>query len=190
LPYRIPAGNPYAASAACPDGNGSQPCAEIYAYGFRNPWRWSFDRATGDLWVADVGQSAVEEVDRVVAGGNYGWRCFEGTQPFNPDCGPEAGTSLAPVAEYTHAAGRAITGGFVYRGTAFPALVAHYLFADFGSGLLWQLPVDAQPTVRVQASDAVDTGLAISSFAESADGEVYVLDYGGGAMYRVVDSGS
>jgi len=184
-PYRIPTGNPYAGNAPCVDGEGAQPCPEIYAFGFRNPWRWSFDRATAELWVADVGQSAREEVDRVVAGGNYGWRCFEGTLVYNTDCGSNAGSSLPPVLEYARDAGHAITGGYVYRGTAIAALAGRYVFADFVSGRLWHVPGDVAPTRVVQAADAVQSQLAIVSFAEAADGELYVLDYGG-ALYRIV----
>jgi glucose/arabinose dehydrogenase len=184
-PYRVPPDNPYAGNATCAEGGGAQPCPEIHAYGFRNPWRWSFDRATGELWVADVGQSAREEVDRVVAGGNYGWRCFEGTLVYNPVCGPNAGLSLPPVLEYARDAGQAITGGYVYRGTAIPPLVGRYVFGDFGSGRLWHEPRGVEPTPLVQAADGVNTGLRIVSFAEAIDGELYVLDYGG-ALYRIV----
>lgn len=184
-PYRIPAGNPYAGNAPCAEGEGAQPCPEIYAFGFRNPWRWSFDRATAELWVADVGQGAREEVDRVIAGGNYGWRCFEGTLVYNADCGPNAASSLPPVLEYARDAGHAITGGYVYRGTDIPGLAGRYVFADFVSGRLWHVPGDVAPTRVVQAAEAVQSGLAIASFAESTDGELYVLDYGG-ALYRIV----
>ena len=100
VPYAIPAGNPFAGNALCNGGTGAQNCPEIYAYGLRNPWRWSFDRGSGELWLADVGQGAIEEVDRVVAGGNYGWRCFEGTRSYNATCGPNAASSLPPVAQY------------------------------------------------------------------------------------------
>ncbi len=88
VPYRIPAGNPYLGNALCNTGDGTQSCPEIYAYGLRNPWRWSFDRGSGQLWLADVGQGTIEEVNRIVAGGNYGWRCFEGTRSYNSTCGP------------------------------------------------------------------------------------------------------
>jgi glucose/arabinose dehydrogenase len=186
VPYRIPAGNPYADNAACNDGAGDDPCPEIYAYGFRNPWRFSFDRATSELWVGDVGQAEREEADVVTAGGNYGWRCFEGTRAFNDDCGDNAGLSLPPVVEYDHAAGRSITGGYVYRGAAMPALQGRYVFGDFSTGRLWQVPSTVTPTRRVTAADAADTALGISSFAEDVDGELYLLDYFAGRMYRVV----
>ncbi|HEX6572329.1 MAG TPA: PQQ-dependent sugar dehydrogenase [Steroidobacteraceae bacterium] len=183
-PYGIPPGNPHATSAPCDDGEGTEPCPEIYAYGFRNPWRWSFDRATGELWVGDVGQAEREEVDRVVVDGNYGWRCFEGTLSFNPDCGPNADVALPPIVEYDHDAGRAITGGYVYRGSALPALRGEYVFGDFVSGRLWRIPHTATPTRVVAAPQGVATGLAIASFAEDVGGELYVVDYGG-ALHRV-----
>jgi glucose/arabinose dehydrogenase len=186
VPYRIPDGNPYADNPACNDGEGDEPCPEIYAYGFRNPWRFSFDRATTELWLADVGQGEREEVDVVTVGGNYGWRCFEGTRSFNSDCGPNAGVSLPPVVEYDHASGSSITGGYVYRGAALPTLQGRYVFGDFSTGRLWQVPRTVTPTRQVTAADATDTTLGISSFAEDLDGEVYVLDYLGGTMHRVV----
>jgi glucose/arabinose dehydrogenase len=185
VPYRIPAANPFAANEPCPQGVGVQPCPEVLAYGFRNPWRFSFDRISGELWVADVGQGEREEVDRVLAGGNYGWRCFEGTRTFASDCGPNAGSSLPPVAEYTHASGRSVTGGHVYRGAAFPVLQGRYVFGDFASGRLWHFAADQAPTLLLTAGDGDATGLAIASFAESAAGELYVVDYGG-FLHRVV----
>ena len=186
VPYRIPAGNPYAANATCEDGSGAEPCPEIYAYGFRNPWRWSFDRLTGELWAGDVGQGEREEVDRVTAGGNYGWRCFEGTRPFNADCGTNAGVSLPPLVEYDHGAGESITGGYVYRGSAFPALQGRYVFGDFITGRLWHVPRTVTPTRRVTATDATATELGISSFAEGVDGELLAVDYFTGTLHRVV----
>ena len=102
--YGIPSDNPYAANPLCSTGAGAQSCPEIYAYGFRNPWRWNFDRGSGDLWVADVGQESWEEVDRVVRGGNYGWRCREGVHPYNTNCGPAANL-IDPIAEYGHDVG-------------------------------------------------------------------------------------
>ncbi len=184
VPYRIPPGNPHAGNVPCNIGTGSQPCPEIFAFGFRNPWRWSFDRAAFDLWVGDVGQGAREEVDRVSAGGNYGWRCLEGTRTNNSDCGPNAGTSLAPVAEYDRAAGQSITGGYVYRGAAIAGLQGRYVFGDFISGRLWHIPGDQGPTRAVTSADGIATGLAIASFAEDTAGELYIVDYGG-ALHRL-----
>ena len=177
VPYRIPAGNPHAGNALCSTGSGAQDCPEIYAYGLRNPWRWSFDRGSGELWLADVGQNAVEEVNRVVAGGNYGWRCFEGTSTYNSNCGPNAAGSLPPVAQYSHSVGQSVTGGYVYRGTAIPGLVGRYVFGDFVSGRIWHIARDTAPTLTVAAG--FDSNLSIASFGQGADGELYVVNYGG-----------
>ena len=184
VPYRIPPANPHAGNTPCNVGTGAQPCPEIFAFGFRNPWRWSFDRTDHGLWVGDVGQGAREEVDRVVEGGNYGWRCLEGTQTYNSDCGPNASTSLAPVAEYGRAAGQSITGGYVYRGSAIAGLQGRYVFGDFITGRLWHIAADQGPTRVMTADDGSATGLAIASFAEDATGELYIVDYGG-TLHRV-----
>ena len=178
-PYRIPAGNAFTGGAVCNNDTGAftQSCPEIYAYGFRNPWRWSFDRGSGELWVGDVGQGSWEELDRVVAGGNYGWRCREGAHAYNASCGTNSGSSVDPIAEYSHSQGVSITGGFVYRGTAVPALTGRYVFGDFGSGRIWHIARDTAPTLQVTAG--FDSGLSIASFAQGADGEVYVVNYAG-----------
>jgi uncharacterized repeat protein (TIGR03806 family) len=188
-PYAIPAGNPFAGQAVCNNDTGAftQNCPEIHAYGFRNPWRWSFDRDTGELWVADVGQNAWEEVNRVVAGGNYGWRCFEGNHEYNNACGANAGTSIAPVAEYGRNLGQAITGGYVYRGSAIPQLVGRYVFGDYSSGRIWQIASDTAPTLQV--TDGLDSGRNISSFGQGLDGELYAVDLGG-TLQKIVAAGS
>ncbi len=177
--YAIPATNPFASATLCNNDVGAftTNCPEIYAYGFRNPWRWSFDRVSNELWVGDVGQNAWEEVDRVVAGGNYGWRCREGAHAFNASCGANAGNSIDPVAEYSHAQGASITGGFVYRGAAIPALVGRFVFGDFASGRIWHVARDAAPTQ--QFTSGFDSGLNISSFAQDPAGEIYVVNYAG-----------
>ncbi len=177
--YAIPAGNPYAGNAVCNNDAGAfaQNCPEIFAYGFRNPWRWSFDRGTGELWVGDVGQGEWEEVDRVVAGGNYGWRCREGDHAYNASCGSNAATALPPVAEYSHSYGIAVTGGYVYRGNAIPELAGRYVFGDYGSGTMWQIARDTAPTLQV--TSGVSSGINISSFGEGRDGELYAVDLGG-----------
>jgi glucose/arabinose dehydrogenase len=151
VPYRIPAGNPYAGNALCNGGTGAQNCPEIFAYGLRNPWRWSFDRVSGELWLADVGQGTLEEVNRITVGGNYGWRCFEGTGSYNSTCGPNAASSIAPIAQYGRAVGQSVTGGYVYRGTALPALVGRYVFGDFVTGRIWHIARDTTPTLTVSA---------------------------------------
>jgi uncharacterized repeat protein (TIGR03806 family) len=184
--YEIPASNPYAGNALCPTvPRSSGACPEIYAVGFRNPWRWSFDRETGDMWLADVGQGALEEVNQVTRGGNYGWSCREGDHDFNPT-GPgcSGATLIDPVAQYDHTLGRAITGGYVYRGSQNTALTGKYLFADFVTGRIWAwLPERAsQPR---QPTQLLDTDLSISSFGEGHDGELYIIDYSG-PLYRIV----
>lgn len=186
--YRIPADNPFAASTALCHVNGSsaQNCPEIWAWGLRNPWRWSFDRQTGDLWLADVGEREFEEVNRVVRGGNYGWRCFEGTLNTGKACGTPVGPTLPPIAQYSHEFGQAVTGGYVYRGSAVPGLVGRYLFADFVSGRIWHIANDTAPTVTV--TEGLDSGLNISSFGEDQDGELYVVNMQGN-LHRITGSG-
>ena len=182
VPYGIPAGNPFAGNALCAvNGTGAQNCPEIFAYGLRNPWRWSFDRLTGQLWAADVGQNALEEVNRVVRNGNYGWRCFEGTRNTGLPCGTQP-NALPPVAQYGRETGVSVTGGFVYRGAAVAALAGRYVFGDFGSGRIFDIPESTQPTRTISGGFA--SGLNIASFAEGVDGELYVVDYGGG-IYRI-----
>ena len=183
VPYGVPSDNPFAANTQLcnANGTGTVNCPEIYAAGFRNPWRWSFDRDTDVLWVGDVGEGALEEIDRVIRGGNYGWRCFEGTRATGLPCGSEA-PLLPPVAEYGRTEGTAVTGGYVYRGLAIAALRGRYVFGDFGSGQLWHIAAETQPTLRMAAGFA--TGLNISSFAEDNAGELYIVDYGGG-LYRL-----
>jgi len=186
--YRIPADNPFAASTSLcgTTGSGPQNCPEIYAVGFRNPWRWSFDRQTDELWVGDVGQNAIEEVDRVVRGGNYGWRCFEGTRNTGLACGSPA-NPIPPVAEYGRSVGVTVTGGYVYRGQAFPGLVGRYIFADVGSARIFDIPSGTQPTLTV--TSGFNSGLSITSFGEANDGELYAVDYGGGGLYQITAAG-
>lgn len=180
--YRIPTDNPFPANPLCNlNGTGTQNCPEIFAWGFRNPWRWSFDRQSGQLWVGDVGQSAMEEVSRVAIGGNYGWRCFEGTRNTGFDCGTLP-NPLPPVAEYGRSVGTTVTGGYVYRGTASPALAGRYVFGDFGSGRIWHIAADAAPTQTM--TTGFDSSLNISSFGEGNDGEIYAIHYGG-TLHRI-----
>ena len=150
--------------------------------GLRNPWRWSFDRQSGQLWVGDVGQGAIEEVDRVELRGNYGWRCFEGTRDTGLACGSPPQTA-PPVAQYGRAAGSSVTGGYVYRGASFAALAGRYVFADFVSGRIFNIDAAAQPTLTLGTGFA--SSLNISSFGEGIDGELYVVHYGGD-LYRIV----
>jgi glucose/arabinose dehydrogenase len=179
-PYTIPPGAPYA------DEPGARP--ELWAIGLRNPWRISVDRATGDVWIGDVGQGDVEEIDVLpagVGGQNLGWNAMEGDRCYaTPDCVPGAFT--APVAVIPHAAGAcAIVGGYVYRGAAEPALQGAYLFSDTCSGDLWAL--EAASAVEVGSAPVVSLGRhdgAIVSFGEDDAGELYAVDHGG-AILRV-----
>ncbi len=200
-PYAIPTGNPYkfssgtTANAVCTNDTGAwtQNCPEIYAYGFRNPWRWSFDKSTGELWVGDVGQDAWEEVDKVVLGGNYGWRCYEGNHTYsnylaNNTCGPNAAAAIKPIAEYDHSHGNAITGGYVYRGSAIPALNGRYVFSDSGSGQLWNIARDTTPTLDM--GSGLDSGSNTVSFAQDPSGELYLVNIAGTLHRLVAGTGS
>jgi len=182
--YAIPASNPYASGGISPGAG----LPEIWAYGLRNPWRFSFDRATGDLYIGDVGQANWEEIDRQAAssrgGENYGWNAREGNHCYSSAC--EEVDAVAPLAEYSHDLGCSVSGGYVYRGSAQPALRGFYLFGDYCSGTIFTIPT----TGSVHTPKAVaSTGRQISSFGEAENGEVYLVDLGGGGLYRVlVDS--
>jgi uncharacterized repeat protein (TIGR03806 family) len=188
--YAVPASNPYFNAANSGDkclgkDRGVGACPEIYAWGLRNPWRYSFDRANGDLWLADVGQNAFEEVNRIVKGGNYGWRCREGAHDFasgsTPACAGAA--TIDPLIEYGPDEGQSIIGGYVYRGTQATTLVGRYLFGDFVSGRIWAwLP---ENTTARAPTLLLESGLNISSFAQGNDGELYVLDHTGGTLQRI-----
>ncbi len=176
-PYKAPDDNPFI------NGDGRQ---EVYAYGLRNPWRWGFDRTTGALWLADVGQNAWEEVNLIQKGGNYGWRCYEGTR-FNTSvdtssCPPKSAFTF-PIAQYDHREGTSITGGFVYRGNLMPTLNGIYLFGDFGSGTIWGLFPEATNLYR--RTVLLNTGLRIVSFGQNNEGELYVVDFNG-TLHRIV----
>jgi len=190
-PYAIPPDNPFAsAGAICdqrPHTNSSGNCPEIYAWGLRNPWRWSFDSATGDLWLGDVGQNAREEIDRVQLGANYGWNCREGSSAYN-GCPTPAANFTNPVHDYARTAGYSVTGGYVYHGQALPQLAGRYVFGDFGSGLIWQLvPNGAGGYTSQQLLDFNNDALA--SFGQGNDGELYVVDIAGGALHKLVPAG-
>jgi glucose/arabinose dehydrogenase len=186
-PYKIPASNPFAANALCNmDGTGAADCPEIFAWGFRNPWRWSFDSQGGQLWLGDVGSHSREEVDRVNLGGNYGWRCKEGTLDTSLTCGTPTTPLIAPIAEYDHTIGQAVTGGFVYHGAAIPALAGQYVFADYSSGFIWHIATDTQATRTMTAADGWDSNLNIASFAQDTDGELYVVDVRTAALYKII----
>jgi glucose/arabinose dehydrogenase len=183
--YSIPSGNPFAGNTPCGvSGTGTASCPEIFALGFRNPWRWSFDRSTGDLWVGDVGQNEREEVDLVVAGGNYGWRCFEGTRDTGLSCGT-ATNFLPPIADYGRDVGTTVTGGYVYRGARYPNLVGRYIFGDFGSKRIFNIANTTTPTANV--SGGLNSGIDMSSFAEGNDGELYVVGYHDGRLFHITN---
>lgn len=175
LAYAIPADNPFAGAS-----DGSR--AEIWAYGLRNPWRFSFDRHTGALFAADVGQNEIEEVNIIERGGNYGWNIMEGAVCYKPRRNCQSSGLRLPVSQYTHSQGFSITGGFVYRGHAIPALTGRYLFGDFGSGAIWSIRADTAQ--MAEPEHLLSTKLAISSFGEDATGEIYILDWRGG-IYRL-----
>ena len=180
--YRIPSSNPYV---------GRTGRDEIWARGLRNPWRWSFDRGTGALWIGDVGQNRYEEIDRSIKGShpagwakNYGWRVLEGRHCYNPSSGCSTSGKTPPIVEYSHTYGCSVTGGFVYRGADYPMLRGGYFFGDFCSGRIWTLSATSRyPGTRTQLAD---TNLAISSFGEDEAGELHVVDRGGGEVFKVV----
>jgi len=177
LPYGIPPDNPF---ANAPDSRG-----EIWAYGLRNPWHFSFDRATGDLYVADVGQDTYEEVDVVradAAGLNYGWPIMEGMHCYNTSSCDDSGLVL-PVAEYDHSQGCSITGGYVYRGEQYPQMKGVYLFGDYCSANIWGISQSSGTWQMAQVAQA--TGISLSSFGEGEDGELYLADMVGGVIYHI-----
>ncbi len=188
MPYAIPMDNPFYQDPPilCSLGVGSGDCPEIYAWGFRNPWRWSFDMLTGELWVADVGQNQWEEINRVMGGGNYGWRCREGMHDFDvTGMGCDAGGLIDPITEYGRNLGQSVTGGYVYRGAAIPELQGFYVYGDFVTGRIWAIPSTSQQ--GTVSEEILNTPFNISSFAQDNDGELYVIDYNGG-VHRIVDA--
>jgi glucose/arabinose dehydrogenase len=177
-PYAIPADNPW------PNG-GDEARPEIWAYGLRNPWRFSFDRSTGDLYIADVGQNAYEEIDFQPAGAsggpNYGWSTREGAHCFRAnEC--QSNDMIDPIAEYDHDQGCSVTGGYVYRGAAFTSLQGLYIFGDYCSGIIWSLQRDAAGAWELRK--ILESHLSISSFGEDEAGELYLVDLGGD-IYQV-----
>lgn len=182
--YTIPQDNPFVGNPDVLD--------EIWALGLRNPWRFSFDASTGDLWIADVGQNAIEEINMAPAGStggeNYGWRCYEGTDIFNDEDCLSADNYTFPVFEYNHSQGdRSITGGFVYRGEDFPALQGVYIFADFVSSRYFRL-VGEQDDYSSEIINTSGVGAGgPSTFGEDFRGELYSASYFNGAVFRIKD---
>lgn len=178
--YAIPADNPYVGIA------GED---EIWAVGVRNPWKFSFDRQTGDLWIADVGQNAIEEINKAAsteAGLNYGWRCYEGNSAYNTSgCGASSNYTF-PIAQYTHAStgGCSLTGGYVYRGSTYPALQNKYVFADYCNNKIGYIDVDGGPitwTANAFSGNVV-------SFGEDVNGELYWVGISNGVISKVIDT--
>ena len=178
VPYSIPADNPFA-------GNTDGFREEIYAYGLRNMWRFSFDRETGRLFGADVGQNAFEEVNEIVNGGNYGWdvkeafSCYEAPGPNEPACSDPI--HIDPLLAYPHSVGRSVTGGHVYRGSAVPQLTGRYIFGDFISGDIWATDLSADSPERTE----IDNQFGTAAFGEDENGEIYLGTFGG-EIYRLV----
>ncbi len=189
--YTIPPDNPFVATA---------PRDEIWALGLRNPWTYAFDALTGDLWIADVGQSALEEIDVQPAtstgGENYGWRLMEGTQCYNPASDCNDGSLTLPFYEYTHGGNPfrcSVSGGAVYRGERVPDLVGLYLFADYCSGQLWSLDRaggSAVATDRTAQLRPAGGFQGVVSIGEDGLGELYVVDQGANTVYSIIDTGT
>ena len=163
--YAIPPDNPF---LGIPGARG-----EIWAYGLRNPWRFSFDQATGRLWAADVGQNAYEEINVVKRGGNYGWKIMEGLHCFSPRQGCDTSGLELPVAEYGRSEGCSVTGGHVYDGGDIPGLQGAYVYGDFCTGRIWGIRFDGVASSEPQL--LVDSDLSITSFGRGVDGSMYVL---------------
>ncbi|MDZ7292551.1 MAG: PQQ-dependent sugar dehydrogenase [candidate division KSB1 bacterium] len=178
--YSIPQDNPFAGNTA-----GSR--EEIYAYGLRNPWRFSFDPVTGWLWAADVGQNRIEEIDIIEKGGNYGWNIVEGNLCYQPSSGCNTAGLIKPVWEYNHSVGASITGGHVYRGRRNPELVGAYLYGDFVSGRIWALSYDGvNPATN---TELIDSNLNIASFGIDKNNELYICAFDG-KIYRFKSTAS
>jgi hypothetical protein len=184
VPYSVPPDNPFVSDERVRD--------EIWALGLRNPWRFSFDRSTGDLFIGDVGQYNWEEIDYQPAsstgGENYGWRLMEGNNCFNPSTNCNDGSLTLPVLEYGHDLGCSVTGGYRYRGKGNPLLSGLYIYGDFCSGRIW----GAKPggNGNWSAEELLDTNLNISTFGEDQNGELYVAHRAatGGTVYRIVQT--
>jgi glucose/arabinose dehydrogenase len=175
--YAIPAGNPFANGGGLP---------EIWALGLRNPWRFTFDRQTGDLYIGDVGQKGWEEIDFLPAGSsggaNLGWNFREGAHPYQGEP-PASLTFLEPIAEYSHTLGCSVTGGVVVRSLNLPEWQGVYLYGDYCTGRVWGL-LQTAPGIWLNA-ELFKTDFNISSFGEDDDGGIYLLDHSGGSIYRL-----
>jgi glucose/arabinose dehydrogenase len=175
LPYAIPSDNPFVSMAS------ARP--EIWAYGFRNPWRFSFERGGTRLFCGDVGQNKFEEIDLVQKGGNFGWNIMEGAHCFNPSSGCDMNGLILPIFEYDHSEGSAVIGGYVYKGSSIPSLNGVYVFGDLSGGKIWGLQ-EMSPGTWTR-STLVSKALTVSSFGQDENGELYVVDYGGGNLLKL-----
>jgi glucose/arabinose dehydrogenase len=181
-PYAVPKDNPFV------DKAGARP--EVWAYGLRNPWRMAFDRKTGKLWTSDVGQNLYEEIDILVAGGNYGWSIREGLHPFSKDGSGPRKDLIDPIWEYHHDTGKSLTGGTVYRGKRLPELYGYYLYADYVVPRIWGLRYDEEKGRVVANRPIRDPNMPVMSFGEDETGEVYFMTYSasGKGLYWFVRS--
>jgi glucose/arabinose dehydrogenase len=182
-------GNPYAIPATNPFYNSTTTLKEIWALGLRNPWRFSFDRLTGDLWIADVGQNAIEEIDFQPAastgGENYGWRCYEGNEIYN-NSGCASSSSLTfPVYTYSHASGCSVTGGYVYRASDSSAYYGHYFFTDYCSDRIWTLHKSGGNWIKEDFGTY--SGNNFSTFGEDSKGRLYIAGLSTGTIYLVIE---
>jgi glucose/arabinose dehydrogenase len=160
---------------------------QVYAYGLRNPWRFSFDRANGDLYIGDVGQNAWEEIDyrpRAATGlANYGWSAYEGLAPYRPSRLKQAGTHVKPVQVYSHAGGNcSVTGGYVYRGNAVPSARGRYFYGDYCTGMIWSLRISGGKAVDNRSESSRVSSL--SSFGQAANGDLYAVSLEG-RLYKL-----
>ena len=179
LRYRIPDDNPFA-------GQGADARPEIWAYGLRNPWRFSFDSQTSALWLADVGQNTREEIDVIEKGGNYGWKIMEGSQCLGGGSGCDREGLKLPVLDYANSGGNcSITGGYVYRGRSIASLRGAYVYGDYCSGRIWALRYEGSKVT--EQGELLASGMQISSFADDGMGEIYALQYANsGGIFRLV----
>ncbi len=177
-PYGIPKDNPFVGR------KGARP--ETWAYGLRQPWKMSFDRATGDLWVGNVGQDLWEQIYRIERGGNYGWSVMEGSHPFRPERPRGPTPILMPVVEHDHANFRSITGGFVYHGKRLKELAGAYIYGDYDSGRIWAFRYDRQKKAVTEHRELAKSKLRLVGFGEDSAGELYLLDHMAGRISRLV----
>lgn len=186
LPYSVPSDNPFVGDATVLD--------EIWSLGWRNPWRFSFDRQTGDMWIGDVGQNAYEEIsfekDTSSGGLNYGWRCLEGNTILNPTGCATVDAYVAPVFDLLQGfnRGSSITGGYVYRGNDYPLLQGHYVFGDYASGQFWTLFPNENGGFDTTQQGKLFSRDRLSTFGEDKDGELYVAEHKDGIIYKVTET--